>query len=155
MLKDYQKILLELLEQFELEISNLYKLFAERFPRQQALWNDLRNEEVKHAVYIKRLHSLANEDKVIFDEKMTKSFTVKSVINDIKDKYKKTENNQYNIINALSFSLSLEQSIIEHKFYDYFSSDDVDVMMLIKTIKDETFAHESKVRKALEEEKRQ
>ena len=32
MLKDYQKELLIPLEQLELEISNLYKLFAEKFP---------------------------------------------------------------------------------------------------------------------------
>ena len=53
MIKDYQKRILELLEQLELEISNLYKLFAEKFPAHQELWNNLRNEEINHAVYIK------------------------------------------------------------------------------------------------------
>jgi len=153
MLKDYQKKLLELLEQLELEVSNLYKLFAEKFPTQKELWNCLHHEEIKHAAYINKLTSFAKEDLVIFDEKMTKTYTVQSVINDIKDKYNKTENNQYNIINALSFTLSLEQSIIEHKFYDYFSSKNPEAMTMIKEIKGETFMHEAKVKEALEAEK--
>lgn len=154
MLKDYQIQLLELLEQLEMEISNLYKLFAEKFPGRQELWNHLHAEEAKHALYINRLKSLAQEGKVLFDEKMTKTYTVKSVLNDIKDKYEKTRCNQYTAMNALSFSLSLEQSIIEHKFYDYFSSSDAESMRMIKTIKEETSSHEAGVKKALEEEKK-
>jgi len=152
MLKDYQLKLLELLEQLELEISNLYKLFAEKFPCYHELWNDLSDEEFKHATHIKKLATLAKEGKIHFDEKMTKTFTVQAVINDIKTKYQKTKDNQYPLINALSFSHSLEQSIIEHKFYDFFSSSDADIMLIINSIKEDTTSHSSIVKKALDEE---
>lgn len=154
MLKDYQSKILDLLEQLELEISNLYKLFSEKFPDQQDLWKNLSAEEIQHTAYIKKLRLFEEEGKLFFDEKMTKTFTVQSVMDDIKNKYKKTEDNQYSAINALSFSLSIEQSIIEHKFYDFFQSNDTDVLMTIRTIKEETFLHESKVKEALEEEKK-
>ncbi|MDI6743537.1 MAG: hypothetical protein QMD11_12450 [Smithella sp.] len=154
MLKDYQKQILSLLEQLELEVSNIYKLFAEKFPARKELWSHLSDEEIKHAAYINRLSALAQEGNINFDEKMTKTFTVKSVLDDLREKYRKTENNQYSIINALSFSLSLERSVIEHKFYEYFNSNDPDITTMINTIKAETLSHEAQVKQALEEEKK-
>ena len=153
MLKDYQKELLILLEQCELEISNLYKLFAEKFPSHRVLWNGMLEEEINHAAYLKNLFSLADEGKISFDEKTTKTYTVKTVIDDIKTIYQKTQANQYTLLNALSFSLNLEESIIEKKFYDYFFSNDSDITTMINKIKKETFEHRSKIKKSLEKEK--
>ena len=154
MLKDYQMQLLGLLEQLEVEISNLYKLFAEKFPGRQDIWTEMSREELQHAEYVRTLKAFALSGHVNFDEKMTKTYTIRSIIDDIRDKYKKTENNQYSIVNALSFSLSLEQSIIEHKFYNYFSSNEPGVILLINNIREETSAHELQVKKALDEEKK-
>lgn len=67
--------------------------------------------------------------------------------------YQKAEANQYTLVNVLSFSLNLEQSIIENKFYDYFSSSDRDAIMMINNIKEETPIHASKIKKSWEEEK--
>jgi hypothetical protein len=67
--------------------------------------------------------------------------------------YQKAEANQYTLVNVLSFSLNLEQSIIENKFYDYFSSSDRDAIMMINNIKEETLIHASKIKKSWEEEK--
>lgn len=89
----------------------------------------------------------------MFDEKLTKTFTIKAVMDDIKDKYKKTEQDQYSLINALAFSVSLEQSIIEHKFYNYFNSDNPEIMKMIDDIRQDTTSHESKIKGALDQEK--
>lgn len=104
------------------------------------------DDEIKHAAYIKNLSSLAEEGKISFDEKTTKTYTVKAIIDDIKTLYQKTEANQYTLVNVLSFSLNLEQSIIENKFYDYFSSSDRDAIMMINNIKEETLIHASKIK---------
>ncbi len=68
MLKDYQKKLLELWEQLELEISNLYRLFAQKFPAHSQLWNALSSDELNHAAYVKEMF-LAEAGKVFFNEK--------------------------------------------------------------------------------------
>ncbi len=154
MLKDYQITLLELLEKLEVEISKLYDLFAVKFPAYRDLWIHLRDEEIKHANYINQLNVHAREGRVLFDEKLTKTFTIKAVMDDIKDKYKKTEQDQYSLINALAFSVSLEQSIIEHKFYNYFNSDNPEIMKMIDDIRQDTASHESKIKGALDQEKR-
>ncbi|MGB4088876.1 MAG: hypothetical protein WBK44_04050 [Smithellaceae bacterium] len=153
MLKDYQNKLLELWEQLELEISNLYRLFAQKFPAHSQLWNALSSDELNHAAYVKEMFSLAEAGKVFFNEKTTKTYTIKTINDDIKTVYKKTEAGQYTIINALAYSVNLEDSIIEKKFYDYFSTNDRDINLLINKIKQETIEHSQRVKKALEEEK--
>jgi len=45
-LKDYQERLLELLEQLESGMSDLYKLFAEKFPKYADLWTSLSQQEI-------------------------------------------------------------------------------------------------------------
>lgn len=153
MLKDDQGKLLELLEQLELDVSNIYKLFAKKFPRLQSFWRNMSDEEAKHSDYVRKIHTYALEGKVNFNEKMTNPLAIKSVLENIATIHEKTENNQYSIINALAFSLSMEQSVIEHKFYSFFNSDNPEIMKMLKAIQGETIIHESKVKKALEEEK--
>ncbi|HON59413.1 MAG TPA: hypothetical protein P5040_00680 [Smithella sp.] len=154
MLKDYQKKLLELLEQLEREIAVLYKLFAGMFPAHESLWSKLREEEEKHASYLNKLTALAEQDKIRFNERMTKTYTVQAVINDVKLKQQKAQKGDFSLVNALAFSLSLEQSIIEHKFYDYFTSGDAGIVTMLNAIKEETANHALSVQKALTEAKR-
>ena len=153
MLKDYQKILLDLFSQMELEIANLYKLFAEKFSTHKDLWLELSDGEIKNAYFIKELHSLAEQGIVIFNEKTTKTYTVKAIIDDIKNKYNKTLENQYTIVNALSFSNSMEQSHVKSKFYEYFSSSDRETIMMINDMKSEFITQSNKIKKAWEEAK--
>ena len=151
MLKEYQETILQLLGQLELDVSNLYKIFAEKFPKYQELWTTLSQEEIEHADRVKMLYDLAKENKVIFDEKLTKTYTVKKVLEIIKDAQVKTMAGQINIINALSISRDLEQSIIEKEFYNYFAGKDSETRMLINSIKKDTLDHQSMVRNAWEE----
>jgi hypothetical protein len=154
MLKEYQETILQLLCQLELDVSNLYKLFAEKFPKHQALWNTLSLEEIEHADRVKMLHGLAKENRVMFDEKLTRTYTVKKVLEIIKDAHAKTLAGQLNIINALSLSRDLEQSIIEKEFYNYFAGKDTETKMLINSIKKDTLDHQTLVRNAWEEERK-
>lgn len=52
------------------------------------------NEEINHADNIRKLKAFAEDGKVVFNENMTNTLIVKLVIDDISDKYKKTEDNQ-------------------------------------------------------------
>jgi len=151
---DYQNAFLELLENLELDISNLYKLFAQKFPAHKQLWDDLSEDEVQHASYIKQLASFIQQGLVLFDEKTTKTFTIKTVRDAIKSTYQQAQANKLTAINALAYSLSLEDSILEKKFYDYFSTRDESVAYIINKIKRETSQHYQKVKDTLEEAKK-
>lgn len=151
---DYQNTFLELLENLELDISNLYKLFAQKFPAHKQLWDELSDEEVQHASYIKKLTSFVQQGLVLLDAKTTKTITVKIVSDGIKSTYQQAQDNKLTPINALAYSLSLEDSILEKKFYDYFTTHDQSVAYIINKIKRETNQHYQKVKIALEEAKK-
>ena len=154
MLEEYQERIIELLGQLELDLSNLYRLLADKFPRYKDLWIIMSQQEIDHADRIKKLYSLVQENKIIFDEKLTKTYTVKKVLEIIKDVYTKVEANKLTVLNILSLSRDLEESIIEKKFYDYFVGRDIEARILINSIKEETLEHQFKLKSAWEEERK-
>lgn len=153
-LKDYQERLLELLEQMELDMCQLYKLLAEKFPKYANLWTTLSQQEILHAKWVKELSDMAKDEKVVFDEKVTRTYTVKKVLDMIQDTYAKTQANKISLMSALSICRDFEQSILEREFYNYFITKDPDAKALINQIKAETLDHQSKVKKAWEEERK-
>ncbi len=153
-LKDYQERLLELLEQLELDMCNLYKLYAEKFPKYADLWSTLSQQEISHAEAVKKLSDMAKDEKVIFDEKLTRTYTVKRVLEMIQDTYAKTQANKISLMSALSICRDFEQSILEKEFYNYFITKDADAKALINQIRGETLDHQTKVKDAWEEERK-
>ncbi len=133
----------------ELDISNLYKLFAEKFPSHRHFWEELSTDETQHAAYIKKLSTYIMQGLIFLDEKKTKTFTIKFIIDGIKSTYAKTKANELTIINALAYSLNLEDSIIENKFYEYLSTHGQNITFLLSQIKRETTEHARKVKQAL------
>jgi hypothetical protein len=154
MLKDYQEKIIELLGQLELDMSRLYKLFAGKFPKYKDLWLMMSQQEIVHSEHVKKLHSFAQQNRIIFDEKMTKTYTVKTVLDVIKDVHTKAEANKLTLLNALSMSRDLEESLIEKKFFDYFIGTDPESKTLINKIKEDTLEHHSKLKNAWEEERK-
>jgi rubrerythrin len=153
MLRDYQQRIIDSLAELEGEISRLYRLFAALFPSRAEMWSDLAEEEMRHVGYVRELLHHINEKKAIFDEKTTKTYTIKSFLNNVIEIRKKTENNEYTVLNALSISHDLEQSLIERRFYEYFLSDDQTVKRLLKQLREETYQHMTRVKAAWEEER--
>lgn len=153
-LKDYQELLLELLEQLELDMSNLYKLFAVKFPKYADLWASLSQQEIQHAAWVKKLAGMAKEEKAVFDEKVTKTYTVKRVLEMIQDTYAKTQAGKISLMSALSISRDFEQSILEKEFYNYFMGKDAESKLLLNQIRAETLDHQNRIRKAWEEERK-
>lgn len=154
MLKEYQGKILELLGQLELAMADLYTLFAKTFPKYGDLWTDVSRQETDHADGIKKLRLLAGEDRVQFDEKLTKTYTVKMFISSIEEARSRASTGKMTLINALSISHDFEQAIIEKGFYNFFSGKDGETSKLIESIKEETQDHQAKMKKAWDEERK-
>lgn len=153
MLKEYQEKIIGLLIELEHEISILYRICAGKYETAFDLWNTMADEEAEHAQKVGELMSFAKEKKAIFDEKMTKTYTIRTVIDNIRDMQNRVESGEYTLLKMLSLSYDLEQSIIERRFYQYFVSDDQMVKLIIKKLIGETYEHMSRIRKAWEDEK--
>jgi len=154
LLQDHQHKILDLLEQLELEMGGLYKLFADKFPKYRDLWLQLSQQEAEHATWVAQLHDLAREEKVHFDEKLTRTYTVSKVLEILKEARSKTQGNKITLINALSISRDLEQSILEREFYNFFSGKDAVTSSLIRKFKIETLEHQNRLKDAWEKERK-
>jgi hypothetical protein len=154
MLKEYQEKILELLGQLELAMADLYALFAKTFPKYSDLWTDVSKQEINHADRIKKLFTLAEEDRVLFDEKTTKTYTVKMFISSIQEAQSRAGAGKMTLINALSISHDFELAILEKGFYNFFSGKDIETSKLIESIKEETQDHQAKMKKAWEQERK-
>lgn len=107
-----------------------------------------------HAKRVNELSDMAKDDKVVFAEKATRTYTVKKVLEMIQDTYAKTQANKISLIAALSICRDFEQSILEKEFYNYFITKDPDARVLISQIRTETLDHQTSVKKAWEEERK-
>lgn len=154
MLKEHQEKILGLLEELELSMCDLYLLFADRFPKYADLWIATSRQENNHADGIKKLHLLAGEDRVLFDEKLTKTYTVKMFISSIQEAQTRTKSGKMTLINALSVSHDFEQAILEKGFYNFFSGQDDETRTVIRQIKEETLDHQMKMKNAWEQERK-
>jgi len=154
MLKEHQEKILELLEQLELNMCDLYLLFADRFPKYADLLTTVARQETDHADGIKKLHLLAGDDRVLFDEKITKTYTVKMFISSIQEALARAKSGKMSLINALSLSHDFELAILEKGFYNFFSGQDDETRAVIRKITEETLDHQMKMKNAWEQEKK-
>ena len=79
-LKEYQLKILDYHIEKELLLSNLYYLFAQKFPEHKNVWLSASREEREHAGWIKYLEKYAVQGIVHFDEGKTKTYTLMAFI---------------------------------------------------------------------------
>ena len=119
-LKDYQQKILDLLKEKELALSELYKELSEKFYQHEEFWNNLSEEKLYRLQQIEELCEQAKQEKMGFDEKNTKTYTLYTFMGSIQDIKDQLRNNELNEIKALSLCHDLENSILERRVYEYF-----------------------------------
>ena len=119
-LKDYQQKILDLLKDKELALSELYKEISEKFYQNEEFWSNLSEEKLYRLQQIEELCDQAKQEKMGFDEKKTKTYTLYTFMESIQDIKDQLRNNELNEIKALSLCHDLENSILERRVYEYF-----------------------------------
>jgi len=119
-LKEYQEKILDLLKEKELALSEVYKEISEKFNENEEFWNNLSEEKLYRLQQIEELCEQAKQEKMGFDEKNTKTYTLNTFMESIRDIKDQLRNNELNEIKALSLCHDLENSILERRVYEYF-----------------------------------
>jgi len=119
-LKEYQEKILDLLKEKELALSEVYKEISEKFNENEEFWNNLSEEKLYRLQQIEELCEQAKQEKMGFDEKNTKTYTLNTFMESIRDIKNQLRNNELNEIKALSLCHDLENSILERRVYEYF-----------------------------------
>jgi rubrerythrin len=145
MLKQYQKKIIELMIRQELLLAKLYTLFAEQFTEQSEIWDDLANEEKKHASWLKKLYDAGEKGLILFDEGKIKTYTMNSYIDHLMGILVRAENQELTQNQAITFALDLEHSLIEKNAFARFDSTSEKARSILKKLTTETEKHIKKV----------
>lgn len=101
--------------------SELYSLFAGRFPEHRQLWDRMARDGRSRAEYLKALLEKMESGEVTFTESRTKTYTLRSFIEFLDGIIEKTVRNQMTVPGALSLTLDIERSNIGSKVFDHFT----------------------------------
>jgi rubrerythrin len=124
--------LVESLARNEENIARLYEAYAQRFPESAEFWSDLAAEEMGHAAWIRDLASRAAEGVVHISRERFKQEPINSFERYLRDEIERTQKEQMLLVTALSIALSIEQALLERRFFEVFESDSVELKRLFE-----------------------
>jgi len=141
---------LDLLVKNEEAIERLYTDYAAKFPDTDELWQNLAAEEKSHAESIKKLQN----KNLSFNRGRFKSAAVRNFTAYIEDKIKYSNNPGISLINALSTAVDIEESLIEHRFFEVFPADSPDLHQTLNKLEEATQTHAARLREKLAQERK-
>jgi len=145
---------ISLLGQFSLnenKIAELYSVYAEKFSEHAILWNGLVKDEKRHSALLANLDE--NFDQAANTWRLSKNAPaiLDYVGQFIDDCLREANRPDFNFKEALNNALSLEQSMIEKKSFEIFSTATVEIKEVLEKLNRETEGHRLRLLKFLED----
>jgi len=129
----------------EKAIGRLYTAYARRFPRDREFWLDLSREEQQHARWVESLRLRVEEDPASLVVERFPTGTIELSLAYINRLIENADASHLTRINALSIALDLERSLLEHKYFEVFKSDNPQIERTLQLLRQSTQSHLQKV----------
>ena len=146
MVTDEQPDILHRLAENEEAIGVLYHEYAERFPEYDSFWYGLAGEEKEHANWIRRLCSTAVERGLFINQARFNKEALQTYINYLQHELAKAKQGETTLLNGLSVTLYIEESLIERKYFDVFETDSAELKHVLRKLAASTRTHLDKTR---------
>lgn len=148
---------LKAMSQFEIAISILYKICAQKWQEDTDFWLSLNEDEIKHSENVKKLASII-KDRIGSSStfRYNRPFTLNSVhsfVNGVMEIVERVRNEDISKKKILAIALDIENSALERRYSQLVKTDDIEYQTISKTIDDETLTHRNKIREKLAEQK--
>jgi len=114
---------LTLMEENERMISEIYKLYADKFQDYRDFWGALVVDETDHANWIANFREMVEHGSASFDDKRFNKEVVKIFHEQIEDILSRSRSKEMSIKEALMIAQNLESTLIERKFFESFGTD--------------------------------
>jgi hypothetical protein len=137
----------------EESIAKLYEGYAGAFPILREYWSSLAGDEVDHASSIRRMGGQTRPLSVLVDESRFNVAAIHSFGNYLDKELSRLNDQQIPLVEALSITLYIEQSLIESKFFDVFRTDSAELQRTLTKLREETLAHRNRAKETLEKYK--
>ncbi len=131
---------IELLALHEEALADLYAAYAVKFPECE-IWGFLYGEERKHAEWVRSILDNVYEGSIDFTDYHFSEKTLKISIRNLQGLTEKAEKSGLELEEALDRAYNLENSIIEDKYLDYFSSKINGIQNVLDGLKKDTNEH--------------
>jgi len=134
-------------------VARLYAAYAVEYPSYQSFWESLADEEIKHSNLIRSLREKANKGLIFIDVNRFNSTAIQSYQDYLKREISRVEQHAVPLIEALSITYYVEDSLLENRFFEIFKTDSAEMKNTLSKLKDETSIHRIKAKEKLEEYK--
>jgi hypothetical protein len=148
-LTDKQLEILTKLSELEEAVGKIYEVYAELFPDYRQFWLGLSDEEKQHSRWVHSLRSDTIHGFTKFNVDRFNIFAINTFISYLNDELGKAVRRERSLINALSITKYIEESLIEHKYFEILVDDSPKMKQVLTSLGLATQNHAEKVREAL------
>jgi rubrerythrin len=125
----------------ENEISLLYLAYADKFPGKSRLWEKLAKDEKRHSALLADLDERFDEAHNFFQISENAPAILNYIGNFIDNCFTKIHKEDFTFADALDDALCLEQSMIEKKNFEIFSTTNPEIKEVLDKLNLETEGH--------------
>ena len=143
-----KKSILLLMAENEEAVANLYRTYAEKFPRHRDFWSELANEETHHLQLIQNLAARSNPSVEINEDRFDMNVFQVS-LEYLEDKLTQAVNEKISVKEALSTALDIETGMLERGYFEVFEGDSPEFKRTLQTLAGATEKHTNKIRKEI------
>ena len=122
-------------------VGRLYEVYAAIFPEYQEFWANLVTDEHKHAAWIRELNSLINNCSFVFNEGRFKIEIIEKFLGYLHEELEKAQARAVSLINALSITLYIEESLIEQRYFEVVEGDSPELKRVLLDLARDTQKH--------------
>jgi len=134
------KLIVQLLEENELNISQLYALYAHKIPTKKTFWERISQEEIAHAASFQNNMLGIDLAQSIKETRFSRSI-VQYVMDFVLQEKQRAQKSNISHLDALQTALRIERSMLEKKCFDIFIPNDTTVKELFIKMNNDTEKH--------------
>lgn len=128
----------------ELALAELYQACSEQFPEDKNFWLAIRNQEELHATLIKELIELVSAHPQEFNfGRPFNSVAIKTTLSSVQNYTESVRKGLLERKRALFMARDIEQSVLEAKYSEIVTTDNVEFRKVIERISKDTLAHKN------------
>jgi len=141
--------IIDILAQNEEDIGILYRAYSEKFPDHVDFWKELAQEEAEHASWIRKLAAKAQAGTIIVKENRFNTVAIRTFSKYLEQEHARLKMSPVSLVNALSVAMYIEDSIIEHNYFEVFEGDDFEFKKTLLDLASATNEHRIRIKDAL------
>ncbi len=125
----------------EMLIGELYRKYSSKFPVYQQFWARLAQEEASHADSLRFLCTKGESGEIVFSVGNVNLMAMTAFTGYISRSIKEADSEIVTVKGAAAIAMDIEKSLIDHKAFDLFVTEDQMFKTIMKKITTETEEH--------------